>query len=116
MSITLRLMALPVLIGLLSAASPVALAQDHTPLPDRQIQNLIEHRLLEREISGVTVSVAGGVVSLAGAVPSLWAKNEAVEQARAADDVRSVVSNLTIARAESDTTIGEQVAERRSRR
>ena len=41
MSITLRLIVLPVLIGLLSAASPVALAQDHTPLPDRQIQNLI---------------------------------------------------------------------------
>ncbi len=112
MSITLRLMVLPVLIGLISAASPVALAQDHTPLPDRQIQNLIEHRLLEKKISGVTVSVAGGVVTLAGAVPSLWAKNEAVEQGRTADDVRSVVSNLTIARAESDTTIGEQVAER----
>ncbi len=69
MSITLRIIVLPVLLGLLSAASPVALAQDHTPLPDRQIQNLIEHRLLEKKISGVTVSVAGGVVTLAGAVP-----------------------------------------------
>jgi hyperosmotically inducible protein len=112
MSITLRMLALPVLIGLFSAASPVVLAQERTPLPDRQIQNLIEHRLLEKKISAVTVSVADGVVTLAGAVPSLWAKNEAVEQARTADDVRSIVSDLTIVRAESDTTIGEQVAER----
>ena len=112
MSITLRILALPVLIGLFLAASPVTLAQDHTPLPDRQIQDLIEHRLLEKKMSAVTVSVADGVVTLAGAVPSLWAKNEAVEQARTADDVRSIVSDLTIVRAESDTTIGEQVAER----
>lgn len=101
-----------VVAALALGARPAFAQLDHPPLPDPQIQSLIEHRLLERRISGVTVTVAKGVVTLAGTVPSLWAKNESIEQARKVDDVQSVVSNLTIATGENDTTIGEQVAER----
>jgi osmotically-inducible protein OsmY len=49
---------------------------------------------------------------MSGVVRSVWAKDEAVDEARKADDVKQVVSRLTIARAESDEMLGESIAER----
>lgn len=102
-----------VLVGALVAVfSAPALAQKHVPMTDQQIQAQVEPRLSEQSIPNVTVTVGDGVVTLGGTVPSLWAKNEAIEQARKADDVKSVVSELTVARGESDQRIAEQVASR----
>lgn len=86
-------------------------AQDQ-PAPDRQIQQLVQQRLAEKHITDVDVFIANGIVRLQGVVPSLWAKNEALEQAHDVRGVQTVVSELTIARGESDERIGEQIAER----
>ena len=59
----------------------------------------------------VRVAVQADVVSLSGTVPSLWAKTEALAEAREATGERSVVSDaLTIESAERDRAIAEQIA------
>jgi hyperosmotically inducible protein len=96
----------------LSAVQASAGGQEHAPLGDAQITERVLHRLSEKHIARVDVTVAGGVVTLRGTVPSLWAKNEAIAQARKTEDVHSVRSEITIARGESDARIGEQIADR----
>lgn len=93
-------------------AGPVAAAEQHTVLTDQQIQGQVEHRLSEKPVAGVTVAVRNRVVTLTGIVASVWAKNEAVEQARRVHDVESVVSQMTIARGESDQTTADEIAKR----
>jgi osmotically-inducible protein OsmY len=96
------------LLGIPGAAS----GQSHTPMNDRELQARIAHELAEEGIQGVTVAVANGVVTLSGTVPSLWAKQEAIDEARELDDVSSVVSKLSVARPESDEAIANEVAEK----
>ncbi len=99
-------------IGLATLSSPAwALQQRHVP-SDTEIRQLVEHRLSEKEIAGVNVGVADRVVTLRGTVLSLWARNEAVEQAYKTDGVQEVVSELTIASGEADAVIAEQIATR----
>jgi hyperosmotically inducible protein len=86
-----------------------ARAQQHTPLPDREIKTLVEHRLADRDLRGVGVSVEGGVVTLSGTVRSLWVRNQAADHARRIDDVVEVVNQLTIMRAESDRSVAASV-------
>lgn len=93
-------------------AGPVAAAQQHTPLTDQQIQSQVEHRLSEKPVASVTVAVRNRVVTLTGVVASVWAKNEAIEQARGIHDVESVVSEITIARGESDQATADEIAKR----
>lgn len=105
----------PVLWGFVAAvllAGPVAAAQQHTPLTDQQIQSQVAHRLSEKPVASVTVAVRNRVVTLTGLVASVWAKHAAIEQAGKVDDVESVVSEITIARGESDQAIGEEIAKR----
>jgi len=101
-----------VLMAALATAQPPAAAAQHTPLGDAQIKMMVEHELSEKDIKGVTVTVKDRVVTLGGTVSSLWAKTEAIDQARDLDDVRSVVSDLTIARAESDQAIANELGRR----
>lgn len=93
-------------------AGPVAAAEQHTALTDQQIQSQVEHRLSEKPVASVTVAVRNRVVTLTGIVASAWAKNEAVEEARGVHDVESVVSQITIARGESDQATGDEIAKR----
>lgn len=105
----------PVLWGLVAAvllAGPVAAARQHSPLTDQQIQSQVEHLLSEKPVASVAVDVRNRVVTLTGVVASAWAKNEAVEQARGIHDVESVVSQITIARGESDQATGDEIAKR----
>jgi len=90
----------------------VAAAQQHIPVTDQQIQSQIEHRLSEKPVASVTVAVRNRVVTLTGTVASVWAKNEAIEQARGIHDVESVVSQITIARGESDLATADEIAKR----
>lgn len=83
--------------------------QPKAPLPDSQIRGLIERQLDEKGISGVQVSVAGGRVTLSGKVRSVGFKNDAIEVARKTHDVQQVVSDLTVAAAESDQAIAREV-------
>jgi osmotically-inducible protein OsmY len=90
----------------------MANAQSHTPLNDRELQARIAHELAEEGVHGVTVTVSNGVVTLNGTVPSAWARQEAIDEAREVNDVSSVVSNLTVARGESDEAIAKEVGDK----
>jgi hyperosmotically inducible protein len=85
-------------------------AQQHVPLTDQQIASQVEHRLVDGEIRGVVVTVRDRTVTLSGTVRSLWAKEEAIEEARKVNDVKDVVSTLTVMHGESDQSVGEAVA------
>lgn len=86
--------------------------QQPTTAADAQIKQRVEAELIDEHITGISVLVQDGVVTLEGTVASLWARVKAVEEAREADNVRDVVSTLTIRRAESDAAIARQIAER----
>lgn len=105
----------PVLWGFVAAvlfAGSVAAAQQHTPLTDQQIQSQVERRLSEKRAAGVAVAVRNREVTLTGIVASAWAKHAAIEQAGKVGDVESIVSEITIARSESDQALGEEIAKR----
>jgi osmotically-inducible protein OsmY len=88
----------------------IASAAQHTTLIDRQIKAQVEERLSALNIRGVVVAVDNRTVTLSGTVPSLWAKDEAIEEARKVHDISSVVSALTVVRGESDRALGEALA------
>jgi len=74
------------------------------------IQAQVERQLSKKSINDVTVAVKDGVVTLSGQVANLYVKNQALELARKTADVKSVASQLTIERAESDRDVAEQIA------
>ncbi len=80
-------------------------------LPDSQIRALVEHRLAEKKIGeDVLVAVKDRVVTLSGQVPSLWVEKQAIDTTRKADDVRQVVNDLRVMRAESDQVVARDIA------
>ena len=98
------------LVGLVAVLGMASIAAGES-LTDQQIGHQIERRLSEDAFSNVNVSVRASVVSLSGTVPSLWAKTQAIAEARELEDVTTVVSDeLEIERAESDRAIAEQIA------
>jgi osmotically-inducible protein OsmY len=86
-------------------------AQSQATFTDEQIRTLVEHRLIEKDIIGIRVSVERQVVTLRGTVPHLWARNKAVDRALETTGVHRVINEMTIARAESDASIAEEAAE-----
>jgi hyperosmotically inducible protein len=98
---------------LLLVASTSAIAQ--RAASDEAIGRLVTQRLMDEDITRVGVSVASGIVTLRGTVPTLWAKQRAIEEASKVDDVISVFSELTVPRGESDERIATQVAQRLQR-
>ena len=91
----------------------VAVGGSYGQSPDQQIETQVTQALQEEAVLRcVTVSVQEQVVTLGGPVPSQWAKETAIDAARGVEQVRFVVSVLTIARAESDASLWEQVAGR----
>jgi osmotically-inducible protein OsmY len=96
---------------MLTASAIVAeAAQQHVPLTDQQIKAQVEHRLLDHDIRGVVVTVDHRTVTLSGTIRSLWAREEAIDEAREVNDVKEVVSTLMVMRGESDQAVGEAVA------
>lgn len=84
---------------------------------DEQVRAAVERKLagLDLPASSITVAVEGGTVTLSGTVPSLWAKQEAIDRARSVDEVTSVIADVSVARAESDAVIANEVAKRLQR-
>jgi hyperosmotically inducible protein len=109
MAVRLVRVAQAVLVVMASAIVAEA-AQQHIPLTDQQIKAQVEHRLLDHDIRGVVVTVVDRTVTLSGTVRSLWAQKEAIDEAQEVNDVKEVVSTLTVMRAESDQVVGEAVA------
>lgn len=98
--------------ALLAAALASSAGQRHVPLTDAQIGAQVEHQLVEEGIPGVSVAVSQRTVTLSGTVGSVWARDEAIDQARKVDDVVGVVNALTILRAESDDALAAAIAEK----
>jgi osmotically-inducible protein OsmY len=84
-------------------------------MPDEAIAHAVGARLAAHDVTGVTIAVAAGIVTLRGTVPTLWAKQRAIEQAMAVEDVISVVSEITVPRGERDETIAQAIADRLQR-
>ena len=92
---------------LATVLAAVAVGVSHGQSPDQQIETQVTQALREEAVlRSVTVSVQEQVVTLGGPVPSLWAKETAIDAARGVEQVRFVVSDLMIARAESDEPVG----------
>jgi hyperosmotically inducible protein len=103
------------LVGIGFAAFPAAgfaAPKDQTPISDTRIKGNVEHKIsdLGSDVSAVTVTVNDQVVTLSGTVPSVWLKQQAIERARKTADVKSVVSDLTVMKEESDEALASQVA------
>jgi hyperosmotically inducible protein len=104
----------PVRIGL-GLVLVASLATGVTAAPsDSQIKADVQRRLagLDLGSSRVTVDVMDGVVTLSGTVTTLWLKEEAVNRARKASNVQSLVADLTIPKAENDLAIAREVSDR----
>ena len=96
------------LVAVLGVASIAAAAS----LTDQQIGRHIERRLSADAFSNVTVSVPASVVSLSGTVPSLWAKDAAIAEAREASPLHGVVTHaLRSERGESDAVLEQDVVD-----
>lgn len=104
-----RAAALLVLLGALVAATPVTAAQG--PGTDQQVRTRVEQRLAERRVRGIKVTARDGGVTLAGAIASAGAKQDLINDVLKVEGVREIVSELTIRRAENDTTLAERVAD-----
>ena len=104
--------ALVVCVSLCVPSLTLASQKGHIPLTDAQIKAQVEHKVSELDLgtSHVSVTVKDGVVTLSGTVPSAWIKQEAVERARKADDVTSVMSELAVMKAEGDDALATEVA------
>jgi NhaA family Na+:H+ antiporter len=87
-------------------------AQTPPPLSDDVIRAIVQDEIADEQIAGVDVSVSKRSVTLRGVVDTLWAREKAIEEARRTPDVLSVVSEITIAPAESDARIAEEVSTR----
>ena len=79
---------------------------------DDTIRAVLEEKLADEKVAGLTVSVSDGTVTLRGVVDTLWAREKATDEAREIRQVRSVVSDLIIAPAETDAQITREVSTR----
>jgi len=75
-------------------------------------------RTIQKQISNLdygsrrpVVSVADGVVTITGTVVSLWLKEETINRALKAGGIKQLVSELTIAKAESDEKLAKEVVD-----
>ena len=76
-------------------------------------------RDIQRQISNLdygsrrpVVSVKNGVVSVEGTVASLWLKEETINRILKVKGIESIMADLTIATAESDAKLSEEVADK----
>lgn len=87
-------------------------AQSQAAYSDEQIKSVVEHDLAREGIEKIEVEVSNATVTLRGQVRSLWARKEAVQIALKIHDVKDVVSELTIAAAESDQALAKLIQDR----
>src|ERR1051325_5061886 len=84
------------------------------PSADSQIKAEVQRRVAGLDLgpNRVTVTVEDGTVTLSGTVPSLWVKQEAITRARKITNVKFVVSDLSVASAESDTKLAGELGDK----
>ena len=86
--------------------------QDRASQSDRQLKAAVQRAVAEVGGPRLTVEVSGGGVTLTGEVPTLWSKQEAIKRALKAAGVPTIVSEVTIGKAESDEVLVREVADR----
>ena len=76
-------------------------------------------RNIQKQLSGLdygsrrpVVSVSGNVVTITGTVVSLWLKEETINRALKVAGIGQLVSELTIAKAESDEKLAMEVVDK----
>lgn len=99
------------LVVLFFAGAGHALAQ-RGERSDEAVARAVVERLMSHDVSGVSATVEGHIVTLRGTVPTLSMKDRAREQALKVPDVVTVLSEITVARGESDDVIAGLVAAR----
>lgn len=82
---------------------------------DQQLKTRVEQRLADKRIRGIKASAHDGSITLAGSVRSVGAKQDLVAEVLKVDGVKEIVSELTIAKAESDRALAERVADQTRR-
>src|SRR5688500_2675983 len=107
-----RLFALPLVVLVLYTASAPALAAPKKTLSDAELTARVESELEEEDLLSIDVSVKSGVVTLTGTAPSAWAARRAAEVAERVRGVSSVVSQVKVAAAESDSALAQAVADK----
>jgi osmotically-inducible protein OsmY len=98
-----------VVMVLLAAAAPSGAAVSDAELT-RNIQRQLSN--LDYGSRRPVVAVSGGVVTLTGTVVSLWLKEETINRILKVQGIESVMSELTIAKAESDEKLAAEVVDR----
>jgi len=94
---------------ILAAAAPARAAASDAELT-RNIQRQLSN--LDYGSRRPIVTVKEGVVTVNGVVASLWLKEETINRALKVEGIASLVAELTIARAESDDKLAEQVVDK----
>jgi osmotically-inducible protein OsmY len=90
------------------------LAQVGSLTADADIKAAVMKQISSLDYGGrrPTVAVTGGVIMLSGTVSSLWLKEETIKRALKVTGRTSLESELTIAKAESDTKLAAEVIKR----
>jgi hyperosmotically inducible periplasmic protein len=97
-------------------ALPVGAAQSTASATDPQLKTRVEQRLADRRVRGIKVSIVrDGTVALTGPVASAGAKQDLIAEVLKVDGVKEIVSELTIAKPESDQKLAERVADQMRR-
>ena len=100
----------------LLVALPVDAAQSTASVTDPQLKTRVEQRLADRRVRGIKVAIVrDGTVALTGAVPSAGAKQDLIADVLKVDGVKEIVSELTIAKPESDEKLAERIADQMRR-
>jgi osmotically-inducible protein OsmY len=94
---------------LLAAAAPARAAVSDAELT-RNIQRQLSN--LDYGSRRPVVTVSAGVVTVNGTVASLWLKEETIDRILKLQGVESLMSDLTIARAESDQKLADEVIDK----
>jgi osmotically-inducible protein OsmY len=101
-------LALLVVLLLAAAVQPLAAVSDAelTRNIQRQLSNL------DYGSRRPAVAVSGGVVTVTGMVASLWLKEETINRILKVQGIESIMSELTIAKAESDDKLAQEVIDK----
>jgi osmotically-inducible protein OsmY len=101
-----RVLKVMILLTVAACSSAAASDADLTRDIQRQLSNL------DYGSRRPVVTVADSVVTVSGTVASLWLKEETISRALKAKGIASLVSEITIAKAESDEKLAADVSDR----
>jgi osmotically-inducible protein OsmY len=108
-----KILAAVVIAVVASVAATAAAPSAGQSSSDGQIKAEVQRQLarLDPGAARLTVDVRQGVVTLSGGLRTLWLKEEAVKRTLKVNGVKSLMVEVTIARAENDQTLLREVGD-----